>query len=294
MELRVLQYFLAVAREESVTGAAESLHLSQPTLSRQLKDLEDELGSQLFIRGSRRVTLTEEGMILRRRAEEIMDLVQKAENEVTLAGSSVTGDVYIGAGETDGVRLLAQAARELQTEHPDIHFHIMSGDGAEVTEQLDRGLIDFGLLLGAVDRTKYEFIKLPAHDTWGVLLRRDDPLAAKDMLSPSDLWDRPLILHRLSTSDELILPLLQKTADELNIAATYNLVFNGSLMAAEGIGLCVCLNKIVNTEGDGVLCFRPLEGAPKASMYLVWKKYAIRSKAADAYLAKMQVLFSKR
>ena len=134
MELRVLQYFLAVAREESITGAADALHLSQPTLSRQLKDLEDELGSQLFVRGARRVTLTEEGMLFRRRAEEIMDLVHRAESEVALAGSSVVGDVHIGAGETDGVRLLAQAAQKLRNEHPGVKFHIMSGDGAEVIE----------------------------------------------------------------------------------------------------------------------------------------------------------------
>ena len=290
MELRVLQYFLAVAREQSITGAAESLHLSQPTLSRQLRDLEEEMGSPLFNRGARRITLTEEGMILRRRAEEIMELVHKAESEVNLAGASVSGDVHIGAGETDGVRLLAMAANKLREKYPDIRFHIRSGDGADVMEQLDGGLIDFGLLIGRFDHSKYEVMQLPAVDTWGVLLRRDDPLAEKSVVSPADLWDRPLIVNRLA-GNESFLSLLGKTADELHIAATYNLVFNGSLMAAEGIGLCVCLDKIVNTEGDNVLCFKPLAPSQQIEMYLVWKKYAIHSKAAEMYLKKVRELF---
>ncbi|MCH5353667.1 MAG: LysR family transcriptional regulator [Acutalibacter sp.] len=292
MELRVLQYFLAVAREESITGAAEALHLSQPTLSRQLKDLEEELGSTLFVRGARRVTLTEEGMLFRRRAEEIMELVHKAESEVVLSGSTVVGDVYIGAAETDGVRLLARAAHTLQAEHPGVRLHIMSGDGEEVTEQLDGGLIDFGLLLGEVDRTKYETLALPSTDTWGVLLRRDDSLAEKETLTPKDLWDRPLIFNRLTVRWGDTRMLLGKDVDELNIAGTYNLAFNGSLMAAEGVGLCVCLDKIVHTESDPVLCFRPLKPSPAVAMNLVWKKYAVRSKAAEAYLAKIRELFA--
>ena len=158
MELRVLQYFLAVTQEQSISGAAEFLHLSQPTLSRQLKDMEDELGKQLLIRGNRKVTLTEEGMILRKRAEEIMELVRKTEREISLSDEMIAGDIYIGAGETDGIRLLAQAAQKLQYDYPMIHFHIISGDSTTVTEQLDKGLIDFGLLFGKIDTTKYEFL----------------------------------------------------------------------------------------------------------------------------------------
>ena len=161
MELRVLQYFLAVTQEQSISGAAEFLHLSQPTLSRQLKDMEDELGKQLLIRGNRKVTLTEEGMILRKRAEEIMELVRKTEREISLSDEMIAGDIYIGAGETDGIRLLAQAAQKLQYDYPMIHFHIISGDSTTVTEQLDKGLIDFGLLFGKIDTTKYEFLNVP-------------------------------------------------------------------------------------------------------------------------------------
>ena len=148
------------------------------------------------------------------------------------------------------------------------------------------------MILSAPDHSKYEFLELPSTDTWGVLLRRDDPLAEKQILSPADLWDRPLIFNRLTVRGEGVQDLLGKPADELNIAATYNLVYNGSLMAAEGIGLCVCLDKIVNTEGDSVLCFRPLEPSPKVGMNLIWKKYAVRSKAAEAYLQKVQEMFA--
>ena len=197
MELRVLQYFLAVAREQSISAAAESLHLSQPTLSTQLRQLEDELGKQLLIRGakgSRRVTLTEEGVILRKRAEEILALVHRAEDEIARSDENIAGDVYIGAGEADIVRLFAEAAKLMQDRYPDVHYHITSGNAEHVLDQLDKGLIDFGIVFGGVDSQKYEFISLPVRDSWGVLMRRDSPLAGKDAIRPEDLWDKPLIV----------------------------------------------------------------------------------------------------
>ncbi len=166
MELRVLQYFLAVTREQSISAAAESLHLSQPTLSRQLKDMEDELGKQLLIRGNRRITLTEEGMILRKRAEEILELVQKTENEITLPNETIAGDIFIGAGETEGVRILIEAAQSLRVQYPDIHLHIHSGDSCDVMEKLDKGLIDFGLVFENADTAKYESLRMPSCDSW--------------------------------------------------------------------------------------------------------------------------------
>lgn len=182
MEIRVLQYFLAIAREQSIIRAAESLHLSQPTLSTQIKNLEEELGKQLLIRGtkgSRKVTLTEEGMILRKRAEEIIDLVKKTENEIVLSDSIILGDIYIGAGESEGIRLLAQTAKRLNHDYPGIHYHISSGNHAYVTENIEKGLLDFGLIFQKPDVKKYDFIKLPYHDVWGVLMKQDDPLAKK-------------------------------------------------------------------------------------------------------------------
>lgn len=286
MELRVLQYFLAVTREQSISGAAESLHLSQPTLSRQLKEMEEELGKQLFIRGNRRVTLTEEGMILRKRAEEIMELVKKAEDEISLSDETVSGDITIGAGETDGLRLLAKAARKVQSEYPLIHFHIVSGDRVAVTEEMDKGLIDFGLLFGEIDTSKYEYIKIPYKDSFGVLMRRDSPLAEKETITPKDLQDQPLILSRQMMHDPSLSAIFNCGVEKLNIAATYNLLFNGSLMVDEGMGYAICLDKIINVSGESSLCFRPLEPQMEAGMNLVWKKYQVFTKASEKFLLK--------
>lgn len=290
MELRVLQYFLAITREQSISGAAEFLHLSQPTLSRQIKDMEDELGKQLLIRGNRKITLTEEGMILRKRAEEIIELVRKTENEITLSDESIAGDIHIGTGETEGVHLLAKAAKELQADYPMVHFHIASGDAETVLEQLDKGLIDFGLLLGKVDLSKYDYCRLPVEDVWGILMRRDSPLAAKEAVTPEDLWDKPLIMSRQADKNNELLEWLKKENREPNIIATYNLVYNASLMVDEGMGYALCLDKIINTSGDSSLCFKPLEPKLEIGMNLVWKKYQVFTKAAEKYLQKLQTL----
>ena len=288
MELRVLQYFLAVTREQSISGAAESLHLSQPTLSRQLKDMEEELGKQLFIRSNRKITLTDEGMILRKRAEEIMELVKKTEDEITLSDESIAGDITVGAGETDGVRFLAKAAQAVQKDYPLIHFHIVSGDKASVTEDLDRGLIDFGLLFGDIDTSKYEHLKVPFHDSFGVLMRRDSPLAEKKAIVPEDLWDKPLIVSRQSIHDSALHTLLGCSQEKLNIVASYNLLFNGSLMVDEGMGYAICFDKIINVTGNSNLCFRPLSPKIEAGMHIVWKKYQVFTKAAEKYLLQLQ------
>ena len=284
MELRVLQYFLAVTREQSISGAAEALHLSQPTLSRQLKDMEDELGKQLMIRGNRKITLTEEGMILRKRAEEILDLVQKTEQEISLSDDIIAGDVYIGAGETDAVHLLAKAARQLQQSYPDIHYHISSGDSSDVLERLDKGLIDFGLLFGPVDTAKYEYLEFPVKDVYGILMRKDSLLAKKDSISPKDLWDKPLIINRNTRDGDILTSWLGKNLSELNVIATYNLLFNASLMVDEGLGYALALDKIINTTGDSNLCFLPFEPLLSVGMNLIWKKYQIFPKAAEMFL----------
>ena len=290
MELRVLQYFLAVTREQSISGAAEALHLSQPTLSRQLKDMEDELGKQLMIRGNRKITLTEEGMILRKRAEEILELVQKTEHEITISDDIIAGDVYIGAGETDAVRLLAKAGKNLQAEYPDIHYHISSGDTTDVLEHLDKGLIDFGLIFGKVDTSKYEYLEFPVKDIYGILMRRDSPLAGKDSISPEDLHDKPLIFNRNTRDGDSLTSWLGKSLSELNIAATYNLLFNASLMVEEGLGYAFALDKIINTTGTSELCFVPCEPPVYAGMNLIWKKYQIFPKAARKFLEEFQKL----
>ncbi len=291
MEIRVLQYFLAIAREQSIIRAAESLHLSQPTLSTQIKNMEKELGKQLLIRGtkgSRKVTLTEEGMILRKRAEEILDLVKKTEHEITLSDNVVIGDIYIGTGETDGVRLLAKAAGKLKKLYPGIHYHISSGNALFVKEQLDKGLIDFGIIFGTPDRTKYEALKLPTKDIWGVLMRKDSPLAKKESISPEDLWDQPLLISQQESEGGELVQWMKRNISELDIAMTYNLLFNASLLVEEGFGYAVCLDRIINTSGDSKLCFRPLSPTIEIEMYMIWKRYQVFSKPAEKFLMMMQ------
>lgn len=281
MDIRVLRYFLAVAREESISGAAESLHLSQPTLSRQLSDLEEEIGKTLFIRGSRRITLTEHGTLLRKRAGEIIDLMEKTTKELTASEESIAGDIYIGAGETEAVHYLTRAARRLQERYPEVHFHIASGDTVDVTEQLDKGLIDFGLLFGAVDEKKYSSIALPSYDVWGIIMLRDDPLAQKEFVTAADMEGKPLIVSRASPESGSLFGQVISN----NVVGSYSLVYNGSLMVADGLGYMLCLDKILNVTGDSPLCFRPLMPEIKAHMSVVWKKYQVFSKASQAFLS---------
>ncbi len=286
MELRVLEYFLAVAREQNITAAAESLHISQPALSTQLKNMEDELGKQLLIRGvkgSRKVILTEEGMILRKRAEEILSLVKRTENEIAQSDETIAGNVFIGTGETEIVRLFAMVAKKLQTKYPDIQYHISSGNAEHVLEYLDKGLIDFGLLFTEIDRQKYEALPVPIKDTWGVLMRKDSPLAEKEAICPEDLWDKPLIVSQQKGDNLYLGRWLQREESELHIVATYNLLFNASLLVDEGLGYALCYDKLINTQGSA-LCFRPFLPQLEASGYIVWKKYQVFSKAANIFL----------
>ena len=290
MELRVLQYFLAVAREQSIVRAAQSLHLSQPTLSTQIRNMEEELGKQLLIRGtkgSRKVTLTEEGMILRKRAEEILDLVKKTENEIILSDSAIMGDVYIGAGETDGIRLLARAAGRLRKGCPSIHYHISSGNKTFVTERLDKGLLDFGLVFGTPDFKKYDALKLPEKDIWGVLMQKDDPLTKKDSIAPGDLWDKPLLLSQEQAEGGVLIQWMHRKPSSLNITASYNLLFNASLFVEEGLGYAISFDRIINTSGDSKLAFRPLDPPLEVEMYLIWKKYQMLSRPAEKFLKEL-------
>lgn len=291
MKIRVLKYFLAITREQSINRAAESLYLSQPSLSRQIQNLEEELGKQLLIRGTkgtRKITLTEEGMILKKRAEEILNLIEKTENEISLSDNIIAGDVYIGAGETDAVRLLAKIAKEIQSNYPDIHYHISSGNAEFVLEQLDKGLIDFGLVFGNVDSKKYNSLKLSSKDTWGVLMRKDSELSHKKYITPKDLYDKPPIISHQRNQGGDFSSWLNCNLEKLNIVATYNLLFNASLLVDEGLGYAIVLDKIINTGDNSNLCFRPLEPAVEAELSFIWKKYQVFSKAAEQFLIKLK------
>ena len=284
MDIRVLKYFLAVAREQSFSVAAERLFLSQPTLSRQIKELEDKLGTQLLIRSSKGVTLTEEGMILRARAEEIAALLDKAEREVRKHGEQISGTVYIGAGETYAVKLIADTANRLNAAYPDIRYSIYSADAGDVLEKLDRGLLDFGIVFQNVDTSKYNTIPLPLKDTFGVLMRKDAPLAQKESITLSDLRGQPLIIPRQPNHSSMFLDILGIDEESVRITAQYNLLYNGSVMASEGMGYCICIDRLINMTGDSNMCFRPFSPAIEESSSFVWKKNAVFSRAAEKYL----------
>lgn len=291
MDIRVLQYFLAVAREESITRAAETLHMTQPPLSRQLKDLEEEVGKQLLIRGSKKVTLTEDGMLLRKRAEEMIALMEKTKSELSSSDENISGEIHMGSGETEAVSTIAEVAKNLQKEHPLIRYHIYSGDAEHIVDRLDKGLIDFGLLVEPFDISKYDFIRLPVKDTWGVLMRKDSPLAEKESICAEDLWDKPLILsHQTAISDDMI-AWLRKDVSQLNIVATYDLLYNASRFVKMGFGYAIALDKLINTSGDSNLCFRPLYPVSEAGLCIVWKKYQVFSRAAEKFMQKLQLEF---
>ena len=284
MDIRVLKYFLAVAREQSFSTAAERLFLSQPTLSRQLKELEDELGKTLLVRSNKGVTLTEEGIILRKRAEEIIDLMDKTEQEVRQSNDSVSGTVYIGAGETYAIKLIADTAHHLKADYPGIHYSFFSGNGTDVMEKLERGLMDFGLIFGNIDRTRYEAIEIPLHDTWGVLMRQDEPLAQKSTLTISDVSGLDLIIPRQPNHSTMLSEMIEEKAPDANIVAEYNLIYNASVMVGEGIGCAIALDRLINVSGDSKLCFRPFEPPMEAVCSFIWKRYSVFTKAAGIFL----------
>lgn len=288
MEFRVLQYFLAVTKAQSISGAARLLHLSQPTLSRQLQELENELGKKLFLRSNRKITLTEEGMILWKRAEEIMELMQKTQNEISRSHEHIGGDIYMGAGESQAVRPLIQHMQQLRKQYPQIRLHIVSGDKTTVLENLEHGLIDFALLFGKIDTTRYESFSLPSVDCFGVMMRKEDPLAQKEVIRPEDLYNQPLIVSRQILYDHNLANLLGCEKSQIHIIGTYTLLFNGSLMVEEGIGYAICFDHIINVTGDSNLCFRPLSVKIQPQTSVIWKKNQVFSKAAKCFLMEIQ------
>ena len=295
MEIRVLRYFMAIAREGSITNAANFLHVTQPTLSRQIRDLEDELGQKLFIRGSHNMTLTAEGMILRKRAEEILSMVDKTEAEFNSMESTVSGDIYIGGGETDAIKLVAKIAKDLRTSYPGIHYHLYSGNSDDVAERLDKGLLDFGILIQPADISKYDYINIPAKDTWGVIMRRDSPLASKEAIRKEDLLNVPLLCSRQAVSKDRrnneFTDWFGEDFERLDIVTTFNLVYNAAIMVEAGLGYAVTIDKIANTTESSSLCFRPLEPRLYSGLNIIWKKYQVFSSPAELFLNKLRENF---
>lgn len=295
MELRVLHYFLTIAREGSITNAANVLHVTQPTLSRQIHDLEEELGQRLFVRGSRNMSLTAEGMILRKRAEEIISMVDKTEAEFHSMSNVVSGDIYIGGGETEAVKLIAQIVCELRSAYPEIHYHLYSGNAEDVTERLDKGLLDFGLLIQPADISKYDYFNIPARDTWGVIMRKDIPLAKKETIRKEDLLNVPLICSRQVISEERhrneFAEWFGEDFDKLDIVTTFNLVYNAAIMVEAGVGYAITIDKIANTTESSSLCFRPLEPQLDSGLNIIWKKDQVFSAAAALFFKKLREHF---
>lgn len=298
MELRVLRYFLAIAREGSITNAANFLHVTAPTLSRQIKELEGELGQKLFVRKSHSMHLTAEGMILRKRAEEIISMVDKTEAEFTSMENTVGGDIYIGSGETDAIKLIAKVAKDLRDAYPFVRYNIHSGNAQDVTERLDKGLLDFGLLIQPADLSKYDYINIPAEDVWGVVMRKDSPLAEKEFICKEDLLDVPLICSRQVTqasgTQNQFTEWFGEDIDKMDIVTTFNLVYNAAIMVDAGIGYAITIDKLVNTSADSNLCFRPLKPQLKSGLNLVWKKYQVFSSAAEVFLNMLKKSFEDR
>lgn len=283
MELRVLRYFIEVAREQNITAAADRLFITQSTLSKQLMELEKELGKKLLVRGKRKTTLTEDGMFLFRRALEIVELADKTEGAFKGTDEAVAGDIFIGCGETEGMQAIIEAMKQLNAAHSDIHFHLYSGNDEDVSERLDNGLIDFGLFVGNTNLEKYNYLKLPQTDTWGLLMRTDCPLAAGETVKPADLTGIPLLCSRQAVHSNELSGWLGYDFSKLHIISTHNLVNNTAFMVRAGMGCALTIDKIINTEGTQ-LTFRPLEPRLEATLCFAWKKYQVFSKAGQKFL----------
>lgn len=291
MDLKSLRYFLAIAEEGSISAAAESLNLSQPNISRQMTLLEKELGAKLFERGSRRIVLTEEGTLLRRRAVEILQLADTAVSEIGSAGKDVIGTVRIGCGETDAMRVVARAIRRFSETHPMVRFELHSGNAEDVSDLLERGLVDFGVLIEPTDKTRYDYLSFPTDIRWGALVRRDDPLARMYGVSPSDISGRRVIVSRQNMAANGISGWMGPDFPEPDVVATYNLLFNASLLVSEGVGIALCLEGIVNTSGDSDLVFVPFEPELRVGMSLVWKKNSVQGRAQRLFLDGLREFF---
>ena len=288
IETRLLQYFLAIAEEQSITRAADYLHITQPTLSKQMMDLEASLGKQLLIRGRKKVTLTEDGAYLRSRAQEIISLMEKTEASFRESEQVITGDVYIGCGEHRSTYPIMQMINTIQEEYPDIRFHFFSGNADAITERLDKGLLDMGFLLEPEINPRYDYQTLPLYETWGVLMRKDSEFANRDSITFKELSDLPLIMPSQTSNSNQITTFFADTLSSPHMVATYNLIYNAGLMVEAGMGYALCIDDLINTAGNHPLTFVPISPTLKSNVYLFTKKYQVFSKATKLFLDRLQ------
>lgn len=287
MELRVLRYFLAVAREESISKAATYLHITQPTLSRQIMDLEVEIGKPLLIRGkkNKKIQLTKDGMILRQKAEEIVSLADKALIALQATDDNISGDIHIGGGESDSFHLIANVAKKMNSLYPNVKYNLYSGNAEDVTEKLDKGLLDFGIVIGAYNIEKYDSIPLKISDRWGLLTRKDGIFNNQDYIEAKDLIDIPLIVSYQALANNELSGWFGQSLEQLSIIGTYNLVFNASIMVQDGLGHAITLDKIIN---NNELKFIPFYPHLESQLYVIWKKYQIMPKAVELFITKLK------
>ncbi len=287
MEIRTLRYFLEIAREENMSRAAKRLHVSQPTLSRAMKELEEELGQQLFTRSSYSIHLTDEGMLLRRRTEDLIEMADKIKDEFSTLGDTVKGDVHIGCAESCLVKYLARAVKRLSAQYPLIRYNIVSGDTEQVSEKLMNGLYDFAFIVEPPDLSKYNYIEVPENDLWGVIMPRDHPLAEKENINAEDLLPYTIFTSRQSVAADL--PRWgSNITDKLKLLATFNLSNNAAVFVREGLGLALTFEHLVDTSVESGIIFRPLYPRLETKMYLIWKKYNIFTPAAEALLKELR------
>ena len=283
MELRNLRYFLAVAREENMTRAAEILHVTQPTLSKALKSLEEELGKKLFVRRSFSIRLTEEGVLLRQRAEDLVGMADKIEQEFMTLDDVAGGDLYLGLAESYQIRFLAGEIKKLRERCPEFRYHITSGDTEQVTEKLDKGLLDFAVLAEEPDRSKYEAMAFPETDVWGLVFPKEDPLAKKKAIQADDLVGLPLFCSEQGWHRE-IKAWAGSRFDALRLEGSFRLSYNGSLFAREGLGYLLTFDGLIHTGAGSELVYRPLSPKVETRLYLIWKKYPAFSPIAERFL----------
>ena len=291
MEIRTLRYFLAVAREENMTRAAEQLHVTQPTLSKTLKALEDELGKKLFTRHSFSIRLTDEGALLRNRAEDLVSMADKIAREFVTLDDITGGDIYLGLAESYQIRTLARAIKEFQKQYPELHYHITSGDTEQVTEKLEKGLLDFAVLVETPDTGKYDYLVFPQADVWGLVFPADDPLAQKEVVTVDDLVSLPLFCSEQSWRNDIPRWCGERIHD-LHMEGSFRLFYNGSLFAREGLGYLLTFEHLIDTSADSSLEFRPLSPTLENKLYLVWKKYQTLSPIAERFLKHLQTSFT--
>ncbi len=293
MEIRTLRYFLAVAREENMTRAAEQLHVTQPTLSKTLKALEEELGKKLFTRHSFSIRLTEEGVLLRNRAEDLVSMADKITQEFVTLDDITGGDIYLGLAESYQIRLLARAIREFRKQYPALRYHITSGDTEQVTEKLDKGLLDFAVLVEEPDKSKYESLVFPKADVWGLVFPADDPLAKKKAITVDDLIGLPLFCSEQSWQHD-IPRWCGNRMRELRLDGSFRLSYNGSMFAREGLGYLLTFDHLIDTSPNSGLVFRALHPKLENSLYLIWKRYQALSPIAERFLRHLQTSFAFR